>query len=125
MKHHSPISMFSEFNITPNHRTSNCKLRVLPNRKLKTSRDNFIYKSTILWNSIITRVLLSSTPMDDGMIVPGSCINTNLSAPISFAKNRVKALLIAIQSSGCSTTWENDNFDPEHNKVKLLTDIKQ
>ena len=125
MKHHSPISMFSEFNITPNHRTSNCKLRVTPNRKLKTSRDNFIYKSTILWNSIIARVLHSNTPRDNGMIVPGSCINTDLAAPISFAKNRVKALLIAIQSSGCSTTWESNNFDPEHNKLTLLNDIKQ
>ena len=125
MKHHSPISMFSEFNIVPNHRINNYKIRAPANKKLKTSRGNFIYKATILWNSLIDRVLFGNIPRDDGMIVPGNCINTDLSASISFAKYRVKTLLIIIQSSGCSTTWENNNFDPEHNKVKLPTDIKQ
>ena len=119
MKDHTPISMFSEFEVVRNHKVCNYKIRVPANKQLLSSRHNFIYKATVLWNSLINRVLLNNAPREDGMIVPGSCVNTDLSASISFAKYRVKALLRMIQSSGPRTTWEDSNFDPECNNSKL------
>ena len=119
MKDHTPISVFSELEIVRNHRICNYKIRAPANKKLLSSRQNFIYKAAVLWNSIIDRVLLSDTPREDGMILPGSCINTDLSAPVSFVKYRVKALLRIIQSSGTDISWEDSNFDPECNNSRL------
>ena len=54
------------------------------------------------------------------MIVPGSSTNTDLSASIPFAKLRIKALLLAMQATGCKDTWEGNNFDPQCNNVSIV-----
>ena len=119
MHKHAPISMFSEFT-KQSHRTSNHRLRVNIHNTLDISRINFIYKATILWNTLIPRVLLPDIPMENGLIVPGSSTNTELSASIPFAKRRIKALLLAIQATGCKDIWEANNFDPQCNNVSIV-----
>ena len=123
MQQHTPVSMFSEFGIVPFHKTCNHRLRVKVSNKLISSRINYIHNATVLWNSLIPRVLLPNIPMQNGMIVPGSCINTDLSTSISFVKRRVKSLLMAIQASGCESTWENSNFDPLCNNVTISNEV--
>ena len=123
LQQHSPISMFSEFAKQPSHKTCNHRLRVQVNNDLNSSRINFIYKATVLWNTLIPRVLLPNTPMDNGLIVPGSCKNTDLSASIPFVKRRIKSLLLTIQATGCKKTWEDNNFDPLCNNVTISNDV--
>ena len=124
MQLHTPISMFSEFERVPNHKTCNHKLRIKANKRLKTSIQNFVYKATILWNDITPRVLLHDSPETDGRIIPGSDKNTDLSTSISFVKSRVKELLITIQATGCNLTWEDSNYDPICNKSLIPSDDK-
>ena len=119
MKMHSPISMFSEFEFVSNHKFNSHKIRVSANKKLVTSRHNFIYKATLLRDSLIDRVLFKDNPSNSGLIIPGSSNNTDLSASVLFAKNRIKSLLLVIQSSGDKINWEDSNFDPGLNKSHI------
>ena len=65
------------------------------------TQHNFIYKAAQVWNKIIPK-MLNSPELDigSGVVIPGSSVNSDLTTPIPFIKNRVKKLLYEIQRQG-------------------------
>ena len=83
-KYRVPISIFSLFEeISRNHQL---KLSV-PNVKLDVAKHNFVFQASCIWNEIIHLVLSKCSLNKDGIIVPGSSINSDLSISISVAKH--------------------------------------
>ena len=69
LKYHVPVSMYSLYNLT---------LRCIgfllhpPKVNLEKSKNNFIYRSCIIWNTFIDIVFERDLPNKKGIIVPGS-----------------------------------------------------
>ena len=82
-----PISLYELFNISP--RTTNL-LMCLPKINLVLSKQNFVFSGTLIWNNLIGKLLNKSSPGENGMIVPGSSECSDVSAPISFIKKKLK-----------------------------------
>ena len=77
----------------------------MPQVKLCVSQNNFLFKSSTLWNNLIGCILEKSLPNDKGIVVRGSSPNSDLCATIPFVKNKLKTLLFELQSSGDSLEW--------------------
>ena len=59
----------------------NEKLRlIVPLLRLDISQQNFLYTSTKIWNDLIPYVLKICDANEDGIIIPGSSKNSDLSA---------------------------------------------
>ena len=55
------------------------------------TQHNFIYKAAQVWNTIIPKILNSpELDIGSGVVIPGSSVNSDLTTPIPFIKNRVK-----------------------------------
>ena len=102
LKTRTPICLHSLFN--KNERDINF-LVLVPQVKLCVSQNNFLFKSSTLWNNLIGRILEKSLPNDKGVIVIGSSPNSDLCVTITFVKNKIKTLLFDFQSSGDSVEW--------------------
>ena len=110
LKYRSPHGLYSEFRIKENKYITGVLLS-RPNVKLSTSKHNYLYKSSILWNDITNEVFASNVLNSSvGYIVPGERPNSDLSAALGFFKNRLKLLLLESQTKGCDQTWEEENF---------------
>ena len=111
LKYRSPHGLYDEFRI----KESKYKTEILlsrPNVKLRSSKHNYLYKSSILWNDNTTAVFETNEPNPFvGYIVPGERKNSDLSAALGFFKNKLKLLLLESQSMGCDQTWEEINFN--------------
>ena len=102
LKTHIPISLYSLFNQI--QRGINFKLH-LPRLTLDISKNNFVFKSCSLWNSIIGDILERSIAGTNGIIVRGSALNLDLCAPVPFIKNKLRLLLLNHQASGDPLKW--------------------
>ena len=72
------------------------------------TQNNFIYKAAQVWNKIIPKILNSpELDIESGVVIPGSSVNSDLTTPIPFIKNRVK-LLYEIQRQGHTVQWLSD-----------------
>ena len=107
LKLHTPISVFNLFNAS--QRGTNFLL-CLPIINLNISKINFVFSSSLLWNSLISKVLNTSVPQDNGLIVNGSSKNSDLCAPIQFVKAKVKNILFEQQKIGDTPDWIPNNF---------------
>ena len=111
LKYRSPHGLYSEIRT----KESKYKAGVLlsrPNFKLKSSKHNYLFKSSILWNDIANEVFETNELNSCvGYIVPGERQNSDLSAAVSFFKNRLKILLLESQMKGCDQIWEEANFN--------------
>jgi hypothetical protein len=111
MKQRVPISLCELFNPSP--RVTNL-LMCLPKVNLEISKQNFVFNGSLIWNSIIGDVLNKCLPNENGIMVPGSSECSDLSAPISFVKNRLKDILFKVQlleTPGRANEWmPNNNF---------------
>ena len=110
MKERLPISLFELF--TPSSRESNFLIR-LPKFSLEVSRQNFLYNSCLIWNGTIGQVLDKCEPYPNNIMVPGSSINSDLSASISVIKNRLKENLFqtqALKTQGRVNEWMPNNI---------------
>ena len=88
-------------------------LMSLPKFSLETSRQNFVYNGSLIWNGLIGHVLDKCIPYPNNVMVPGSSTNSDLSASISVIKNRVKKYLLQIQeieTPGRSNEWMPNNM---------------
>lgn len=106
LKYHSPISMHE---LLRTNRTSFRHQLILPKVKLEISKNNFVFKSSSIWNFIIPKIL--QTPDLDpilNIIIPGSCANSDLSCTIGLLKNKVKSQLLLTQNSGDPLEWMSD-----------------
>ena len=109
LKWHRPISIYSLMKI--NH-FSKRYLLLPPKVTLDVSKNNFVYKSSLIWNHLIQKILVSP-PLDNstGIVIPGSVTNSDLAVSIGFVKNAVKRLLLNIQKQGDPIEWIPQNFD--------------
>ena len=83
-----------------------------PKFSLEISRQNFVYNASLIWNGIISQVLNKCDPYPNNIMVPGSSENSDLSASISFIKNRVKKHLFlsqSLQTPGRINEWMPNN----------------
>ena len=67
MKHQSPVSLYCLFK--PNslyHRNISI---ILPSPRLEKSKNNFIFKSSSIWNEFIQKILQKCQPKSNGIII--------------------------------------------------------
>ena len=65
----------------------------------KISIDNLLYLNrSLIWNGIIGTVLNTCNPYPNCIMVPGSSVDSDLSASISVIENKLKRHLIQIQA---------------------------
>ena len=109
LKWHRPISMFSLLQVND---FSKKYLLILPKVTLDISKNNFLYKSSLIWNYLIQKVLVSP-PLDKytGTVIPGSIINSDLTSSIGFVKNSSKQFLLNVQKQGDPDEWSPCNFN--------------
>ena len=100
LKYRSPISLYSLYQES----SRNLKL-ILPKVKSDKSKHNFIFSSSVIWNDLCDSILQKSDPESDGLVIPGSSENSDLGAPISFIKTKLKSLLRSSQKSGDHINW--------------------
>ena len=94
------------------YRSNNFSLN-LPKLKLDTSRHNFLYNSSLIWNELIGKILEKSDPNPNNIMIPGSSPNSDLSASISLVKKRLKKYLLGLQEVDVPTRpneWLPLNF---------------
>ena len=109
VKNRMPISLYELFNISP--RTTNL-LMCLPKINLVLSKQKFVFSGTLIWNNLIGKLLNKSSPGENGMIVPGSSECSDVSAPISFIKKKLKEFLFKTQKLEIPDRvreWTSDN----------------
>ena len=87
MKYHVPISIFNLLQVS--NRDSN-HLLSLPKIHLSNSKTNFIFKASLLWNNLIGVVLNKCSPSNNGIIIPGSAEDSDMSASIATVKTKLK-----------------------------------
>ena len=85
---------------------------VVPKYKKQKTRKQFLYQSTKLWNKFVGRIFeLPHIDKKLNIIIPGSCKNSDFSAPVNFVKQKFKNILMEIQNYGNYQNWEAYNFD--------------
>ena len=107
MKYQTPISVHNLFQISPRHTNL---LICLPKIHLSTSKENFLFKASRLWNNLINIVLNKCKPMINGLLVPGSMVDSDMGASITVVKFKVKMFLLKEQEHGDQTYWTPRNF---------------
>ena len=109
-KERVPYSLYELYNFSP--RISNL-LICLPKFTLEITRQNFVYSSSLIWNTAIKNVLDTCAPYANNIMVPGSANNSDLSASIAIIKNRLKKILFqaqGLQTPGRVNEWMPENF---------------
>ena len=106
LKMHIPISLFSLFKLS--NRDRNFTLH-LPSVMLEISRKNFVYNSSIKWNSLINRLFEKVPLSENGVVVGGSVTNSDFCASIPFIKKKLKNILFESQALGVSEEWLREN----------------
>ena len=87
------------------NRESNLSLKI-PKINLDLSKNNFVFNACSLWNELEKIVFSKITPDKNGIMVPGSSKNSDLSIPISVAKNRIRSHLLSEQKQGNPILWD-------------------
>ena len=107
LKYHSPISIYESLLLG----SRDClKLTLLlPKISLQVSANNFIFKSATLWNRFYPNMFNKCLPQYNGIIIPGSSINSDMAASISVIKNRLKSHLLMQQKLGFNDIWDASN----------------
>ena len=89
---------------------------ILPRINLDNSKQNFVFSASLIWNSLIGKLLDKCTPNENGIMVPGSSTCSDLAAPISSIKGKLKDILFKAQklvTPGRANEWMPDNsFKP-------------
>lgn len=107
LKYHSPISIYELLLL--GFRDCQKTTLLLPKINLQISMNNFIFKSATLWNRFYPNLFNRCLPLNNGIIIPGSSINSDMAASISVIKNRLKSYLLAKQKLGFNDTWNATN----------------
>ena len=86
----------------------------LPSVHVNVSQYNFVSKCSLLWNKLIRKEMEKSKPESDGTLISGSAKNSDFCAPVPFAKNKLKSILLTHQKAGHPYLWEPSNFCVTH-----------
>ena len=106
-KHHTPFSIFNLF--SPSLRDNKSLLR-LPIVHLSMSKENFVFKAATLWNNLIGKLLNKCLPGNNGIVIPGSTRDSDISASTKIIKTKLKDFLLKYQCSGERSQWVHSNF---------------
>ena len=83
----------------------------MPKYFLNSSRNNFVYKSIILWNKISHKIFIPpDLDVVTNIVIPGSCPNSDLATSVAFVKHRLKRILLENQSAGSTDDWLPENL---------------
>ena len=102
LKYKCPISI-NEL-ITPSSQNNKISL-ILPNVTLDIGLQSFVFSSCKLWNQYSKFMFDKCSANSSGIVVPGSAINSDLSASTSVIKSKTKKMLLDEQKQGCEITW--------------------
>ena len=109
MKERQPISLAELFQ--PSSRSTSNTL-ILPKHSLEITKHNFVYNGSYIWNGLIGNLFDKCIPNKDNIMVPGSSKISDLAAPISIIKSRVKNHMFntqVIKTPGRSNEWMPNN----------------
>ena len=106
LKTHTPISLFSLYTLSKRDRNFTLHL---PSVKLDISMKNYVYNSSVKWNSLIGKVLEKSSLSEQGVVIGGSVANSDFCASIPFIKKKLKNILLKSQVLGDSKEWVKEN----------------
>ena len=102
-KFQSPIALREL--LTPSYRNHKLTL-IIPRVNLNKRKQNFFFKSATIWNKLLPCILMKCVAEGCGIVIPGSTIYSDLSAPISFVKKKLKSSLLTQQKTGDIIIWE-------------------
>ena len=94
------ISVSEIFQISK--RTSNL-LVTIPLISTKLAKHNFVFQASLLWNTLIGKLMNACWPNSNG-IIPSSATCSDLSAPISVIKNKTERCYSACTKIGFSSS---------------------
>ena len=102
LKYKSPISIYELLTLTkqPDKLSLN-----LPCVKLDRSKHSFVFSASKNWNDLYKNVFNRSECNENGIVISGSVINSDLSASTSYIKSKVKKFILTEQKSGCEINW--------------------
>ncbi len=78
---------------------------MLPLVRLDVCQQNFSFKSSKIWNEHFNHVFTNCEAGENGIIIPGSAKNSDLTASIAFVKINLKKHLLSLQKQGEPTIW--------------------
>ena len=102
LKFHSPISLHDLFQLS--YRSNKLTL-ILPRVHLDTSKRNFVFTASGIWNKFLCVIFDKCAPQISGLVIPGSAKISDLAAPLSAVRGRLKCSLLASQRRGDETEW--------------------
>ena len=102
LKFSTPISTREMITFLPR----NDKLTLaVPLVKLNVSQQNFAFKASKIWNEVKKHIFEPCSPCKNGIIIPGSTENSDLSSSTAFVKHKLKNHLLSMQKSGDLINW--------------------
>ena len=106
LKYNSPVPVYELF--LKSRRVNRLSL-ILPLVQLNKTKQNFVYGASLNWTNILEFVFEKCGPETSGagkgLIILGSCKNSDLTTSTSFAKSKLKKHLLSKQKSGDETVW--------------------
>ena len=85
-------------------------LLILPKIRLDISKQNFVFRSSSIWNKLVNIVLNKSLPNDSGLIIPGSSENSDFASSMCVIKTKLKKYLLSTQNLGDENEWLYENI---------------
>ena len=103
IKYRSPISMYNLFKFSTRDGTLNLRL---PCINLETTKSNFIFKVSSIWNSLIGSIFNKCQLSKNNLIIiPGSEVGSDMSASTGMVKYKLKTHLYEVQNTGDEINW--------------------
>ena len=102
LKFQSPTSIREQFTLRYRNHSLNL---ILPRVSLDKTKKSFIFKSATTWNKMFPYILNKCEAEKSGIIIPGSAVNSDLSAQISFVKGKLKSIMLSLQKTGDIIQW--------------------
>ena len=78
---------------------------LLPHVSLDTNKQNFVFSSSVIWNKLFGKIFDRCTAQPNGLVIPGSDVNSDLAASLGIIKNRLRSLLLDDQKQGDAIEW--------------------
>ncbi len=102
VKFNTPMSIHNLLKFCPR---SEKLLLMVPLVRTDVSQQNFLFKSTKVWNELFEQVFEKCEASESGLIIPGSTKNSYLSVSTGHIKNKLKKILLEKQKSGNLESW--------------------
>ena len=123
LKYRTPISLSKLFRDSPN---STNMLMLIDKTRLDIEQRNFVFQASCTWNKLIPKLMNIGYLNSEGIIIPGSSKNSDITASISFIKNKLRDVLLFTQKlcpikdnkgNAESNDWFPENFFETHYPV--------